>query len=257
MRLIASKNCFQKRTKYLAAIEVACPPVISTCSDTIRKRQFLCSAGAVSPSRPEDRSAARAAAVKTGRRPPPQAVHRGLDGHKHDATLDQVGTCCCVLPGSWFFPRSAGAVSRNLASGRLAPLCLERGQLDRERRNGELGVAEPRPGWDGVPPIAGGSRNLYGSSGCDHCGLAAPAKFAAVAPDPVHDDDVLDNMANFGAVRRALTSLGQSGRRSGRYQPTSMRLTSVQMMSRFVDQSASASRSCTIAANRSNWPITR
>jgi site-specific recombinase XerD len=30
--------------------------------------------------------------------------------------------------------------------------------------------------------------------------------------------DVLDNMANFGAVRRALTSLGQSGRRSGRYQ---------------------------------------
>src|ERR1700758_4098271 len=31
-------------------------------------------------------------------------------------------------------------------------------------------------------------------------------------------DDVLDNMANFGVIRRALTSLGQSGRRSGRYQ---------------------------------------
>jgi hypothetical protein len=38
---------------------------------------------------------------------------------------------------------------------------------------------------------------------------------------------------------------------------TSMRLTRVQMMSRFVAQSASASRSCTIAANRSSLPMTR
>jgi hypothetical protein len=36
-----------------------------------------------------------------------------------------------------------------------------------------------------------------------------------------------------------------------------MRLTSVQMMSRFVDQFAVAKRSRTIAANKSNLPITR
>ena len=46
------------------------------------------------------------------------------------ARLDRAGTCFHVLPGSWFFPRSAGSVSRNLASGGLAPLCPERGQLD-------------------------------------------------------------------------------------------------------------------------------
>jgi hypothetical protein len=38
---------------------------------------------------------------------------------------------------------------------------------------------------------------------------------------------------------------------------TSMRLTRVQMMSRFVAQSTPASRSCTIVANRSSLPITR
>jgi hypothetical protein len=57
-----------------------------------------------------------------------QAAHRGLEGPEHDATLDQVGTCGCILPGSWFFPRSARVISRNLASERLAPLCPERGR---------------------------------------------------------------------------------------------------------------------------------
>jgi hypothetical protein len=43
--------------------------------------------GAVSSSRPADARAARAAAVKDGRRPPPQAARSVLDGGEHDATL--------------------------------------------------------------------------------------------------------------------------------------------------------------------------
>jgi hypothetical protein len=46
-----------------------------------------------------------------------------LDGREHGATLDQVGGYCPAR--SWFFPRSVG--SRNIASGRAAPLCPERG----------------------------------------------------------------------------------------------------------------------------------
>lgn len=91
----------------------------------------------------------------------------GLDSHEHDARLDQVGTYGCILPGSWFFPRSARVVSRNLASGKLAPLCPERGQLDNERRIEELGVAKPRPGWDASPPV-GGTRKLFGLSDGNH-----------------------------------------------------------------------------------------
>src|SRR3954452_1449667 len=37
--------------------------------------------------------------------------------------------------------------------------------------------------------------------------LLAPAEFRTVHPHAVQDHGVLDNMANFGAVRRALTSL--------------------------------------------------
>src|ERR1700722_16403626 len=43
--------------------------------------------GAVSSSRPADARAARAAAVKDGRRPPPEAARSVLDGGEHDATL--------------------------------------------------------------------------------------------------------------------------------------------------------------------------
>src|SRR5580658_2115364 len=43
--------------------------------------------GAVSSSRPADARAARTAAVKDGRRPPPQAARSVLDGGEHDATL--------------------------------------------------------------------------------------------------------------------------------------------------------------------------
>jgi len=46
-----------------------------------------------------------------------------LDGREHGATLDQVGSYSPAR--SWFFPRSVG--SRNMASGRAAPLCPERG----------------------------------------------------------------------------------------------------------------------------------
>src|SRR5580698_4970986 len=43
--------------------------------------------GAVSSSRPADARAARTAAVKDGRRPPPQAARSVLDRGEHDATL--------------------------------------------------------------------------------------------------------------------------------------------------------------------------
>jgi len=39
-----------------------------------------------------DSTAPRTEAVKTGRRPPPQAAQCGLDGREHGATLNQVGT---------------------------------------------------------------------------------------------------------------------------------------------------------------------
>ena len=137
-----------------------------------------------------------------------QAAHRGLEGHEHGATLDQVGTCCCVLPGSWFFPRSARAVSRNLASGRLAPLCPERGQLCEECRSEGLGVAIPRPGWDAFPPVGGTRKLLWpiGRQSC-HSGNIAPAVLAAVAPDPMHDNGKLAGDGHFGAAHT--DSLGE------------------------------------------------
>src|SRR3954452_25308169 len=53
---------------------------------------FFVRSGTVSPSRPAKlHRAARAAAVKTGRRPPPQAARSGLDGGEHDAMLPRVG----------------------------------------------------------------------------------------------------------------------------------------------------------------------
>ena len=46
---------------------------------------------AVSPSRPESVEASCGAAVKDGRRPPPQAARSVLDGREHGARLEQVG----------------------------------------------------------------------------------------------------------------------------------------------------------------------
>ena len=111
------------------------------------KRQFLGSAGAFLRPGLRIEGASRAAVLT--------AASTAL-------MLDQVGTLRHVLPGHGSF-RGLPCVSRNLASGRLAPLCPERGQLDRERRSEGLGVARPRPGWDASPPI-GGTRKLL--SGC-------------------------------------------------------------------------------------------
>src|SRR3954462_2808834 len=57
-------------------------------------------------------------------------------------------------------------------------------------------------------------------SGSRRNGGAVPAlaELATIDPHPMQNDDVLDNMANFGAVRMALTSPGQPGRRSEPYQ---------------------------------------
>jgi len=106
-----------------------------------------------------------------------------------------------VLPGHGSFRGLSGSASRNLASGRLAPLCPERGQLDNERRSEELGVAIPRPGWDASPPRVGGTREpLWLIRLSRHAGKLAPAVFAAVAPHPVHDDRKLARNSYFGAA---------------------------------------------------------
>src|SRR3954447_11009216 len=53
---------------------------------------FFVRSGTVSPSRPAKlHRAARAAAVKTGRRPPPKAARSGLDGGEHGPMLPRVG----------------------------------------------------------------------------------------------------------------------------------------------------------------------
>src|SRR2546423_440411 len=53
---------------------------------------FFVRSGTVSPSRPAKlHRASRAAAVKTGRRPPPKAARSGLDGGEHGAMLTRVG----------------------------------------------------------------------------------------------------------------------------------------------------------------------
>jgi hypothetical protein len=83
---------------------------------------------AVSPSRP----AISHCAARSGGQGWPSghracAARSVLYGRKHGVTLDQVGGYCPA--GSWFFPRSV--VRRNVASGRSAPLCPERGHLER------------------------------------------------------------------------------------------------------------------------------
>jgi hypothetical protein len=66
---------------------------------------FLCSVGApfLRPGL-HYLTAARGAAVKTGRRSPPKAARSGIDGCEHGATLNQVGRPA----GSSFFPRPVG-----------------------------------------------------------------------------------------------------------------------------------------------------
>src|SRR5690349_7724428 len=69
---------------------------------------FFVRSGTVSPSRPTKlHRAARAAAVKTGRRPPPQAARSGLDGGEHDAMLPRVGRTSTPPPLTQLLDRSS------------------------------------------------------------------------------------------------------------------------------------------------------
>src|SRR5436190_23988671 len=62
---------------------------------------FFVRSGTVSPSRPAKlHRAARAAAVKTGRRPPPKAARSGLDGGEHGAMLPRVGRTSTPPPST-------------------------------------------------------------------------------------------------------------------------------------------------------------
>jgi hypothetical protein len=76
----------------------------------------------------------------------------------------------------------------------------------------------PRPDEGRPSAAAGGSRGFAIRCSCRVGLLCRLAELAAVAQHAMEDDDVLDNMANFGAVRMALTSPGQSGRRSEPHQ---------------------------------------
>ncbi len=106
--------------------------------------------------------ATRAAAVKDGHRPSPEAARSGLDRREHGARLDQIGPPAVMTLPCRVMVLSAVCVGQpqHGIGGRLAPLCPERGRTG-AHRNGELGVARPRPGWDRLPPLAsGGSRGL-------------------------------------------------------------------------------------------------
>src|SRR5438477_13083756 len=62
---------------------------------------FFVRSGTVSPSRPAKlHRASRAAAVKTGRRPPPKAARSGLDGGEHGAMLPRVGRTSTAPPST-------------------------------------------------------------------------------------------------------------------------------------------------------------
>src|SRR2546421_12994281 len=69
---------------------------------------FFVRSGTVSPSRPAKlHRAARAAAVKTGRRPPPKAARSGLDGGEHGAMLTRVGRTSTPPPLTQLLDRSS------------------------------------------------------------------------------------------------------------------------------------------------------
>lgn len=78
---------------------------------------FFVRSGTVSPSRPAKlHRAARAAAVKTGRRPPPEAARSGLEGGEHGARLGQVGTTPMSLTATTGLVASiAGPIGGELA----------------------------------------------------------------------------------------------------------------------------------------------
>ena len=124
-----------------------------------------------------------------------------------------------LLPVSCFCPGSA--LGRHLMrsdeervgqsnyarSSKVAPLCNMQPDLIHRPGNGTLLrglVSRPR------------TRDLLSLTRCSRRRFVGE-KARPVGQHAMQHDDVLDNMANFGAVRMALRSLGQPGRRSGRY----------------------------------------
>ena len=67
-------------------------------------------------------------------------------------------------------------------------------------RNEGREVAEPRPGWDMLPPKSGGSQlaRREGHERSRGGRSVAPIKVPGVLPDPVHDDGQLAGNCHFG-----------------------------------------------------------
>ena len=111
---------------------------------------FLCSIGAPFL-RPDLRfpRAARAAAVKTGRRPPPKAAQSGLDGGEHGARLGRVG-------GSAIMPPAAAP-----------PSCA---RADRPCWDSDAARASSRGSRPQAPAPAAGNSRHWGRSAPHGCG---------------------------------------------------------------------------------------
>src|SRR2546421_3432864 len=85
---------------------------------------FFVRSGTVSPSRPAKlHRASRAAAVKTGRRPPPKAARSGLDGGEHGAMLTKVGRTSSPPPQTQLLVPTE-TPRREIASSRDALLAM-------------------------------------------------------------------------------------------------------------------------------------
>jgi len=105
---------------------------------------FLCSVGApfLRPGL-HYLTAARGAAVKTGRRSPPKAARSGIDGCEHGATLNQVGRPA----GSSFFPRPVGNRTSGFAEllSRPAEDLTAGRKSNAASRHSALGTRHSRP----------------------------------------------------------------------------------------------------------------
>ena len=155
-----------------------------------------------------ERRAERPSRLAAGHRR--QAARRGLDGHEHDATVDQAGTSYHVLPGHGSFrglpdagqPQpgvgkagTAMSRARSTLSGvsqRRARGCRASSRLGRVSAYGRR--------ISGTPWLTGMSSRGSGN--------IIPAVFALIAPDPVHDDRKLARDRHFSAAHA--DALGES-----------------------------------------------
>ena len=87
------------------------------------QHRFCLAEGSLFRRRPETARAPRAAAVKHGRRPPPEAARSVLGRGEHDANLDRAGALSCRrrLPHPFRKRRSLSAKIRSVAP--LCPAC--------------------------------------------------------------------------------------------------------------------------------------